>query len=115
MTLLYFFTIQKDLNVEFIFPERGHSFLPSDRAFGCAERKFRKELPKTLSTDYIKTLKDFGSVYEYGDNFVFTDFATIGNILTIKPNILKYQEPGEQRFVIMQFIIVTHMMTIGKS
>ena len=64
LALLYYISQKKNIALEFIFPDRGHSFLASDRAFGCAERKFRKKETIILPKDYIDVLKSLGIVYK---------------------------------------------------
>lgn len=48
--------------VKIVFPVRGHSFLPADRAFGRVEKLLRKE-------PFIKTKEQYHKIYKEGGKF----------------------------------------------
>ena len=83
--MLFYISKNSNIDLEIMFPERGHSFLASDRAFGSAERTFRRKDTIVLPKDYIDILKSLGVVYTYNNDFSFSDFTKIWNKLDRNP------------------------------
>lgn len=50
--------------IEYIFPVRGHSYLPADRIFGRLEKELRRHEKIVFPEDYNKIYSKFGTVRE---------------------------------------------------
>ena len=48
-------------NVIFVFPVRGHSYLPADRVFGRVEKELKKHATIVLPDDYVKLYSKMGA------------------------------------------------------
>nr|XP_022908544.1 uncharacterized protein LOC111419891 [Onthophagus taurus] len=57
------------LNVEWFFPERGHSYMPADRAFGILEKKLRKKESIIFPHEYDDIVKSVGTLYTVSQDF----------------------------------------------
>ena len=58
-----------NLHVEYVFPLRGHSFLPADRVFGRIEQAIRKQNTILMPEEYYRILRNHGNVYVYGQDW----------------------------------------------
>ncbi|KAF2892406.1 hypothetical protein ILUMI_13761 [Ignelater luminosus] len=76
--------------IEVIFPEGGHSYLPADRVFGRLERELRKQEKIVLPEEYVNIYNKFGQVYELGKNWVVYDLKELLNY-----NDISMEEPFE--------------------
>ena len=64
------------LDVTYVFPVRGHSFLPADRVFGRIEQKLRKMDTVLLPSDYHAVLQNHGTVHVYGEYWRASDYRS---------------------------------------
>ena len=62
------------LSITYVFPVRGHSFLPADRVFGRIEQKLRKMDTVLLPRDYHEVLSNHGTVQVYGQDWQTSDY-----------------------------------------
>ena len=76
-----------NLQVEYTFPMRGHSFLPADCVFGRIEQSIRKFDTILLPEQYHAILRQHGVVHVYGEEWVASDFksATQTSVKTQRP------------------------------
>ena len=58
---------------EYVFPVRSHSFLPADRVFGRIEQDLKKVDTILLPEDYYVVLRRHGSSHAYGEDWVSID------------------------------------------
>ena len=63
-----------DLEIEFTFPIRGHSFLPADRVFGRMEQAIRKHDTILHPNEYYAILRRHGNLYIYGSDWNALDY-----------------------------------------
>ena len=63
-----------NVNIEYTFPVRGHSFLPADRVFGRIEQDIRKISTILLSEGYHHILTKHDNVYEFGTDWQCFDY-----------------------------------------
>ncbi|XP_038044993.1 uncharacterized protein LOC119719589 [Patiria miniata] len=66
-----------DLNIEYAFPIRGHSFLPADRIFGRIEQEIRKHDSILHPKGYFDILRKYGNVYIYGEDWHALNFKEL--------------------------------------
>lgn len=52
-----------------VFPIRGHSNMPADRAFGMVESKIRMKKELLLPEQYDKICREFGTLHVHGIDF----------------------------------------------
>ena len=57
------------LDIQYFFPIRGHSFLPADRVFGRVEQDIRKQPTILLPEEYVSILRKHGNVHQYGKDW----------------------------------------------
>ena len=76
LSMLFALKKQKfpNVNIEYTFPVRGHSFLPADRVFGRIEQDIRKNNTILLPEGYHQILAKHGNVYEYGTDWQCFDY-----------------------------------------
>ena len=69
------------------FPERGHSFLPADRAFGRLSQDLKKHERLYLPESYYSVLERHGQVLQYGKDWEAYDYTSLTSkfIPTKKP------------------------------
>ena len=63
-----------NLNIEYTFPVRGHSFLPADRVFGRLEKDIKRQETILLPSEYINIFRRHANVHIYGDSWECLDF-----------------------------------------
>lgn len=64
------------LNIEYTFPVRGHSFLPADRVFGRIEQDIRKHDTILVPSKYVQILSKHGNVLVYGKDWHSYDYKS---------------------------------------
>ncbi|KAK1889032.1 Phosphoribosyl-AMP cyclohydrolase [Dissostichus eleginoides] len=64
------------ISAEYVFPIRGHSFLPVDRVFGRIEQQVRKKDTILMPEEYHQILRSHGNVHVYGQDWEAYDFKT---------------------------------------
>ena len=64
------------LKITYVFPVRGHSFLPADRVFGRIEQGIRKQATILLPEENISILSREGSVHRYLQDWQSFDFKS---------------------------------------
>ena len=74
MSCLLYCSVLYQIQIKITFPERGHSFMPPDRAFGRAERIKRRETEINLPKEYFEIFQKVGEVRVYKDDFSFFDW-----------------------------------------
>jgi len=62
------------VEIEHIFPVRGHSYMPPDRAFGRVEKKLRNIETILLPSEYLEQFASVGRVHLHGQDWVAFDF-----------------------------------------
>ncbi|CAL9702359.1 unnamed protein product [Knipowitschia caucasica] len=62
------------IGAEFVFPIRGHSFLPVDRVFGRIEQQIRRKDTILMPEEYYEILQNHGKVHIYGQHWQAYDF-----------------------------------------
>ncbi len=62
------------ISAEYVFPIRGHSFLPVDRVFGRIEQQVRKKDTILMPEEYYVILRNHGNVHIYGQHWKAYDF-----------------------------------------
>lgn len=62
------------ISAEYVFPIRGHSFLPVDRVFGRIEQQVRKKDTILMPEEYYEILRNHGNVHIYGQHWKAYDF-----------------------------------------
>ena len=62
------------INIKYVFPVRGHSYLPADRVFGRIEQQLRNMDTVLLPSDYHQVLKNHGTVHLYGEDWRASDY-----------------------------------------
>ena len=102
----------RNLQVEYMFPIRGHSFLPADRVFGLIEQSIRKFDTILLPEQYHAILGKHGNVHVYSEDWVASDFksATQAFVQTQRPF-----EISEARMLEMSTVKVGFTTTYAAS
>ena len=62
------------LGVRYVFPVRGHSYLPADRVFGRIEQQLRSLDTVLLPSGYQEVLENHGTVHVYGEQWRAADY-----------------------------------------
>ncbi len=62
------------ISAEYVFPIRGHSFLPVDRVFGRIEQQVRKKETILMPEEYYEILHNHGNVHIYWQHWKAYDF-----------------------------------------
>ncbi len=62
------------ISAEYVFPIRGHSFLPVDRVSGRIEQQVRKKDTILMPEEYYEILHNHGNVHIYGQHWKAYDF-----------------------------------------
>lgn len=60
--------------IELIFPQTGHSYIPPDRVFGLIEKSVRKLESIVLPDDYEKIYQNIGKTFMHGTEVPIHDF-----------------------------------------
>lgn len=79
-------------DIEYVFPIRGHSFLPADQVFAHIEKRLRKITVIKTPAEYHEVYDQFGTVFVYGDDWVVYDFKTLAETCLKPINQLKMQK-----------------------
>ena len=74
-SMFAYFTLKYKRIITVTFPERGHSFLPSDRAFAQVEKKKRTKDKLLIQKDYESIFTQVGSVKVLNFDFKFLDWS----------------------------------------
>lgn len=69
-------------NIELIFPVRGHSFLPADRAFGRVEKILKKQNVITTPEQYNEIYKTVGTVMKLGPDWQVYNIKDLSTVYT---------------------------------
>ncbi|XP_065204694.1 uncharacterized protein LOC135834675 [Planococcus citri] len=69
--------MKKIAKVEYIFPIRGHSYLPADRVFARIEKKLRKIAVLKSPSDYHSVFEEHGKYHVFGDDWRVYDYKTL--------------------------------------
>ena len=59
------------------FPARGHSYMPSNRAFGRVEKLLRRKETILMPYEYFAVFSEVGNVLRYGDVWKVCDFKAL--------------------------------------
>ena len=62
------------LGVRYVFPVRGHSYLPADRVFGRIEQQLSSLDTVLLPSGYQEVLENHGTVHAYGEQWRAADY-----------------------------------------
>lgn len=86
LSMLFALTKQNCPNMitEYVFPIRGHSFLPVDRVFGRIEQQIRKHNTILMPEEYYDILRNHGHVHVYGQDWQAYDFKKAAQVF-VKP------------------------------
>ena len=74
--MLLYSSLKFNLEISICFPERGHPFIPPDRAFGRFEKHKRNLKMLCLPEEYKQIYDKVGESRMLGNNFKFYDWAT---------------------------------------
>lgn len=86
-TLMHFLYKRPKLEIVFITPVRGHSFLPADRVFGRVEHMLRLQ-PTILSKhEYYEIYKQVGTVHKLGVDWKLLDTKSLNAVYKDLPMI----------------------------
>ncbi|PSN33623.1 hypothetical protein C0J52_20104 [Blattella germanica] len=64
-----------------VFPVRGHSYLPADRAFGIMEKELRRYSEVLTPEDYHNLYRNVGKVSVLGTDWQVQDFKSFSSKL----------------------------------
>jgi hypothetical protein len=93
-------------DILWVFPVRGHSFLPADRVFGRVERELSKH-PTILSNfDYVKLYERFGAVKELGKDWKLKDVKELSNHYQKLDHMSELKKITMQKFVVGLKVVV---------
>jgi hypothetical protein len=81
------FALKHNLTIEWMFPIRGHSYMPPDRAFGRVEKMLNKVESINEPKEYFKIFSNVGQIREIGIDWNVYDLKTYAQ------NILKPKKP----------------------
>lgn len=85
-------------SVKVVFPVRGHSFLPADRAFGRVEKLLRKE-------SFIKTKEHYHAIYkEVGTLYLLDEDWKLLDVKSLEKSFKKLVGISEMKRVIIEKI-----------
>ncbi|CAG7817469.1 unnamed protein product [Allacma fusca] len=78
LSMLGSFAKEKKIKISYVFPVKGHSFLPADRAFGRAEKLLKGDVTiLTLWTmEYFKAYSQVATIKQLGVDWVLWDFKS---------------------------------------
>jgi len=96
--MLMKFCAAKKLNFEWYFPERGHSYMPADRAFGLVEKRLRKIDTIVEPHQYDEVLKQVGTLHTSREFMVHTWQETSKTVL----------KSGEKGFKISEAKVISY-------
>ncbi len=80
------------VSFEHVFPVRGHSYMPADRAFGRVEKILRKKETILLPAEYYEAFEEVGHVIKYGIDWGVYDFKEVADQNIKKPPTFKISE-----------------------
>ena len=67
--LLHSLACHHHVQIEHIFPIRGHSYMPPDRAFGRVEKLLSRRETILLPEEYMEQIRKVGQVKEFGKDW----------------------------------------------
>lgn len=83
--MLHRFCLSRNIEYEWFFPIRGHSYMPADRAFGILEKKLRQKDTILLPSDYDAVVSSVGTLHCVGSTVIVQDWQTAtGDIIRTK-------------------------------
>lgn len=85
IVMLHKFCLSRNIEYEWFFPIRGHSYMPADRAFGILEKKLRKIDTILVPSEYDAVVSSVGTLHCAGSTVIVQDWQTAaGNIIRTK-------------------------------
>ena len=89
MAMLFYFSARTKITVEFFFPVRRHSCLPTDRAFGRVEKILKKHENMVFPSEYFEVFQTVGEVRQYSAHWSVYDFKAFArDVLKTKQTFL---------------------------
>lgn len=85
--LLHFLRNKPQLEIIFITPVRGHSYLPADRIFGRVEQLLRKKQTILTKNEYYEIYKQVGTVHILGKDWAILDTKSLSQVYKDLPMI----------------------------
>lgn len=79
IVMLHKFCISNNIEYDWIFPVRGHSYMPADRAFGLVEKKLRKKDTILLPEDYDSIVSSIGTLHNVGRTVMVQNWKEASN------------------------------------
>ncbi|XP_072017397.1 uncharacterized protein [Amphiura filiformis] len=80
------------VSFQHVFPVRGHSYMPADRAFGRVEQILRAKETILLPEEYYAAFEEVGHVIKYGTDWGVFDFKKVADANLKKPPTFKITE-----------------------
>ena len=74
---LHMLAAKYKVKLKHYFPIRGHSYMPSDRAFGRVEKMLRRKETILMPCEYFAVFSEVGNVLRYGDDWKVYDFKVL--------------------------------------
>ena len=90
--LLNMLATEHAIEIEHVFPVRGHSYMPADRAFGRVEKKLRRIEEILLPEQYFAEFAKVGHVHVHGQNWHAYDIKEAVDMSIKRPPPFKISE-----------------------
>jgi hypothetical protein len=85
LSMINTFACKHKINIEWIFPVHGHSYMPPDRAFGRVEQILKKIETIIQPQEYFEVFKTVGQLREIGIDWKVYDWKSLAlKILKVK-------------------------------
>lgn len=92
LSMINVFSHQYNISIEWIFPVRGHSYMPPDRAFGRVE-KFLKKVDTILTPEeYFTHFKKVGQIRELSQDWNLFDWKSLASDILKSKQTFKISE-----------------------
>lgn len=92
LTALNMLSNKHKVKFEHIFPVRGHSYMPADRAFGRVEKILKTKETILLPEEYYAAFEEVGHVIKYGTDWGVYDFKEQADSNLKKPPTFKISD-----------------------
>lgn len=89
------------INIEWFFPERGHSYMPADRAFGILEKKLRKKESILFPHEYDDIVTSVGTLYIVPQDFQWMNWQEITRTVVTSNKTFKI---SDARHVVIDYL-----------
>ena len=77
ISMLAYFSITRNIDIEYVLPERGHSFLPPDRCFSLVEREMRKKEIMYKEKEWEKIHSHYGNTIRVNKQVDVKDWSAV--------------------------------------